>query len=226
MKKSSALAALLFGLILAGCVNAKITPDEIFGAGACSAPCWHGLAPGQSGLEDLKAFPDSKEPLKILYSTIDTDGRCQTWGLGVRVSEQEFDAREVILVDNKVRLIRGAPPEDLTLGQVVARFGPPERILPALEQGPEGPYYTLDVYYPSKGLAFSMKPNQSDVGGIRQNTPVDDMEYFAPGDLVSYYNSMRECVDAPELLDDRVAAKLRHTIPWPGYGKIEVINTD
>jgi len=79
------------------------------------------------------------------------------------------------------------------LKQIADSFGPPEYIEAVLAIGPDSGYYIPEAYYPKLGLAFKISPNRNDTGYIKQNMEIRSIEYFAPGDLLSYLTTKYSC---------------------------------
>jgi hypothetical protein len=194
MKRGSSYLVLLLCLVMISCGRSEeILPADALTSDGCSAPCWQGLTPGQSTLEDVEALLRRTDPLTILVSEYPAGNECKNWKVGVQLNNGGFDNRTIHVEGGEVKFIESSSTLDLSLQQVVSRFGSPEYAQAVVAKGPDGQLYILEVYYPAKGLAFVLEPNQRDVGQIRSNTPVARIQYFPPGDLLSYLATKQSC---------------------------------
>ncbi len=226
MKRGSSYLVFWLCLMLVSCGRREgILPEDALTAGGCSAPCWQGLTPGQSTLEDVEALLRRTDPLTILVSEYPTGNECMSWKIGVEFNNRVFDTRAIHIEGDEVRFIESSSRLDLSLRQVVSRFGLPEYTQAVVAKGPDGQFYVLEVYYPAKGLAFVLEPNQRDVGQIKANTPVSRIQYFPPGDLLSYLTTKESCARGTAQAKLWAANELRLVQSWSGYGKVKVFET-
>ncbi len=105
-------------------------------------------------------------------------------------------------------------------------FGPPEYMEALLAVGPDGYGELLEVYYPKRGLSFKMNPwgmggsPHQPVGQIHENLQVDQIEYYQPGDLLSYF--MAKHGYGPSYAQEEIDANIR---PWSGFGTVQLTLT-
>jgi hypothetical protein len=207
----------------------------------CKSPCWNGLTPGQSTSEDVDDFLANLgqgEWSERNVNVYDTD--CKSIRL-----VSKFELVDLYVVDDKLTFIRsGSFHQNKTrLGKVVDNFGQPEYFKAVLYIGFDYYVYTLEVYYPQKGLAFEILLDQdkeigwtSDdifgilpdkeiiVGEIRADMVVSAIHYFEPGDLSSYYLSEYFCSLEKEDAISRGQTEIENFIQeWSGFGDIDVI---
>lgn len=219
-------------LILVGCTYSlerdatRCPPYEA--TGVCR-PCWEGLTPGQSTEQDLLDFIDQnlneKERDQALHFRSITPCRQYQWMTRAgSVFDLEDRVREIHVEQGLVSNIKVYTPLiGPTMRQVFKEYGPPEYVDSALAVGPDGQYYFLEVYYPSRGLAFELLPSQTQIGEITSDTRVYMVEYFAPGDLMSFLTTRNSCFLSPKQATRAAEVDSSSVRPWTGFGKVDVI---
>jgi hypothetical protein len=91
---------------------------------------------------------------------------------------------------------------DLTVEQVVAKFGPPDAIEASVGSLPDYPeYYLVDLYYPSQGVQFKAYTVEGE-SSLGPSTEVGAAVYFVPTSL------------------DKRAVRMELTRLWKGYGDL------
>jgi hypothetical protein len=192
--------------------------SSLFYQEGCKAPCWNDLTPGQSTSEDIDDFlanlSENQWPERDTYVS----------GTGCKstqvVDKFGIGILHLDVVDGNLTFIRSSPLNKTRLGKIVDSFGDPEYFEALLYIGFDYSVYTLEVYYPQKGLAFEIStdqekdlgmsegdilknlPGQEKIGGkVEANMVVGTIHYFEPGDLLSYYQSRYPCpVDETDTL--------------------------
>jgi hypothetical protein len=214
-------------LSLSACTSTRFGIDSsLFTEEPCKAPCWQKLIPGQSTNQDVEEF------LTNLSATEWPGRRMHNYESGcvqIRVtdaisSEEVRAALDFNIEADKLTFIQSDHPEMPKLQEITDHFGKPEYIKAVLAVGPDGSLYILEVYYPSKGVAFTLSPNQDDIDYIRPDMQIDAIQYFATGDLLSYFTVRYSCdigqQSASKLAQDQISKYIQ---PWSGYGKVKVI---
>jgi hypothetical protein len=145
-------------------------PECILTSTACSLPCWEGIRPGETGLEDAWNLLSSStlvDPDSIRLSSVSpTVGGIENkiyW-----LTPNSENSREnppegwwnVILVRagvvDSIELQIDVYACSLTLGTLIARYGSPVKVVydPHAHFG-DVHWYELDLLYPAHGLAFA-----------------------------------------------------------------------
>jgi hypothetical protein len=102
---------------------------------------------------------------------------------------------------------------------VIDRIGIPDHIIAGYEPA-EKITYSIDLYYPTKGVAISVADSPagalSDAQRMTRDLNVVGIQYFAPTDLKTLLTEIdeRSKSNAQNILD--------HIQAWPGYGPIVV----
>jgi hypothetical protein len=215
----------------------------LFEQEGCRPPCWNGLMPGQSTSEDVDDFLDNlvqnqwpERHIRI------SDSPCKS----IQISDNSNTGSvDLYVVKGNLTFIRSFSlyPNKPRLGEIVNYFGDPEYFKAVLYIGFDYSDYILEVYYPQKGVAFKILPDQkkdidvveSDVfeilpdqkkisGRIGANVFVSEIHYFEPGDLSSYFLSQYSCDWEKTDAILRGQSEIDNFIQkWTGFGKIDVI---
>lgn len=189
----------------------------------CAAPCWNNLTPGKSTLSDVKSFTYLVADDWPVRSWTESP-RCTSVGIS-KASGLAGEAGAVLVTGGgTLTFIQSNLRNPVTLQDLERHFGSPEYYEALYSEGDAGPGYHVDVYYPSKGLAFNVAVSASDAGYIRPTMRVVYVQYFAPGNLLSYFTSWH-CGDTSQEAIPYVQARMEVIQPWTGFGKVQVVQT-
>ncbi len=117
--------------------------------------------------------------------------------------------------------------DDLTLGQIVDKYGPPESI--SAELYPWGDIlaytYIITLNYPARGFLFEGRYGPVDedevltpegLGQVNPEMHVTNVYYFTP-------NSFERVLRGAFRLDNaNIQSVLRNSHPWEGFGEVEL----
>lgn len=185
----------------------------------CAAPCWYGITPGISDLEEVRkslATNPHVDQANIREQQITGDMVQVDWpepglfsGLGLLLLRN--DVVELIV-------LRGMR-NRLTLGQVVEKYGAPEKVA-AWYAWAGGTAYYIRLYYPSRGLIFNVntRPRASptaDTDVITEDMRATHVYYFAPTSMEDLLLTVFIPVASEK--GPRMLEKLQD---WPGFGPI------
>jgi hypothetical protein len=211
-------------------IFATAIPDltsDIVAAKPCGAPCWRGLVPGQSTMEDVDRFMQNLDPKEWpVKKSITTSTNCVKKWADDRSGDVIGATFSLILEGGLlefIRVIPGVPPQ---LQAIVDRYGPPEYISPIVVNSEDKNIYMLELYYPKQGLAVEMTyyTLAEDIGYIRPDMYIGTFNFFRPGDIGSYFADKYACEigrDQAPLEADRWIKK--YVRPWTGFGKVDVV---
>lgn len=211
---------LLILLLLTGCgpwrqpaIDRSILTDD-----PCAAPCWQGIVPGVT---------TSAEAADILM-TLEFIRPDSLWsfgdGLRWRTSASREDpaiVSEIQSHDGLVSFTSIGVDFELTLQEIVEKYGPPEKLL-AYESGrQEKIQIEIYFYYPQQGLVFvswaSDHVPTSEFFMLDAATPITLVYYFAPKTIDEWFDehfeTARRLRFGEEYLQD-----------WQGLGPIDVID--
>ena len=228
----SMILMMLFCLVpllipLSGCSRPALDKSLLTGE-PCSAPCWHNLVPGESTEDDVRRELGNSPWVKP--GTVSSGGTEYAGVPGLAFAWKDRGRKErlklvwnrIRLRDGKVSLVEINLDYDLTLGEVVSRYGPPEGVYARLVGGKEVITYEVILDYPARGLEFSSYsfPDNLDdirvrtgVGIVTEDLKVTAVYYYAPTSLES---ALRDVFLYPP---ERVEAMLGDEQAWPGFGE-------
>jgi hypothetical protein len=230
IKERGLLVPLLVVLLaLGGCLPAWLGLDSgLFSDKPCKAPCWQNLTPGQSTSDDVDRFLEG-------LSTRDWPGRldkvadtgCRSIRLTDRAGTEVNAVADLYVEDGKLAFVSSNPFLGPTLKQVINHFGSPNYFKAVLYRGFDADYYVLEIYYPAQGVAFHVSVNEEDRGRIKSNMRVNTIEYFPPGNLISYLTARYSCNMGQTFAIRLAQAEVKDLIqPWSGFGQLQTIIID
>lgn len=227
MKKLFKCFLVIF-LFLAACTpeNSKID-SGLFTGIPCSAPCWQNLTPGISTDKDVEHFLDNLSMTEWpSRRTFDYESGCRSTRLADTTSNEDVGAVLDLNIENeRLTFVESFHPGMFKLKGIVDAFGPPEYFKALLAVGPDGDFYNLEVYYPQRGIAFQVSVNQKERGYIRPSMKIDTVQYFVPGDLLTYLTTIYSCDLGQEGALINAKKDILFVQSWSGFGKINVIQT-
>lgn len=192
----------------------------------CKLPCWNGLTPGVSTVNDVNQF---MQGLSIKQwparETHVYDPSCKTVSIADRPGH-EVNALILMNVESgKLTYILSMHDNMPSLEQIVDHLGPPEYFEALDIIGPDGEVYVLTIYYPKQGVVFNVDVNLRDLGFIKPDMVVSVIQYFAPGDLLSYFLADHTCDQGKDGATSTAQTEIPWIQPWSGFGKVKVIQT-
>lgn len=165
----------------------------------CAPPCWQGITPGMVATRDeltrrLRRIPGVK--------TIWENGPCVMW------LWDRWEGYSSICVDqdNVVRSISLSVDFDLTVKEIIDKYGPPDATNAVYGGVPEHPYVAMNLLYPVHGMWVRAKVLPDYNPTLEPTTKVYEVLYVAPSDSLENWPG----VDITNL----------HLQPWPGYGAL------
>ena len=204
----------------------------LFTGQPCKAPCWNNLTPGLSTGDDVNNFIDilSKNGWTGRDDRFYESG-CQSIRISDIPGHYVNKAVEFKIQNQKLTFIESVPEDTPTLGEIVDHFGDPEYIEAILAVGPEGSGHIFNVFYPTQGLAFDMligknntDPIKENIGYITRDMKVFTIQYFPPGDLLSYLTVKDSCyVGQDGAVENAQNAIAKYVQSWTGFGEVNWI---
>jgi len=194
--------------LFVACITTRAADMSLRTLQPCAPPCWQGIIPGHSNTADVRRILPSL-PF-ISPGSIEEFSNPQeheiyfSWSYGA-----------ILVVNDTVVHIDTQPGFRLELGEVVERFGPPERFFPRNVRGPHGSYYTISLYYPDKGLVFNTPnlpglPLDAKEYSVRPDFSVYSVDYLAPGTVEELIRQL----EPPSTVDFAI----QNSLPWQGFG--------
>lgn len=212
------LMILTIAMILASISGGWGIDSGLFNQGGCEPPCWHNLTPGISSANDVDDFLSNLSRINWPVRNFFVPGvGCESIQLRDKF---RLGSVSLYMADDKLTFIQIIHPIKIKLEKIVDYFGNPEYFMAISEIGVDYRTYTLEVYYPGKGLGFEIDLDlNKSIDGIRPDMEISAIHYFEPGDLSSYYLSRSPCsLDA--FYSEKFVQK------WHGFGPVDVMIYD
>ena len=189
----------------------------------CAAPCWQNIVPGVTTFEEaqsqLETSPFVRNGSLDCHVAESGETHDQFFWHGRSMKYYNY----LYLREGKVVLIDIHPDYTLTLGQVVDKFGPPERVYVGLGLG--GNLLIAYLDYPAQGLRFTAewpvrdrterRIVDSGIALLTEDREIVEVAYFAPGPLEDVLQNPHRY--PPK---GRVEEYLERAQEWEGFGRI------
>ncbi|HUW96180.1 MAG TPA: hypothetical protein VMW58_10370 [Anaerolineae bacterium] len=181
----------------------------------CGPPCWQGLVPGVSTEGQIEDFVSESDYVDDHYRDMHGGETIIWWQAAPGGRDQgttnAFGIREGVLSSMVVSL-----DYELTLDQLLARYGPPEKLWVQWSAGGSA-VALVNLYYPSQGFIPQVELEPSN--GYHELTAQDTVRrvwYFPPTTLEELANLGPSIPFPPrEYVDTDVR-------DWAGFGRIRV----
>lgn len=184
----------------------------------CGPPCWQGLVPGLSThtdavdvLEEI-GYADSLQVGPGRYEAI----TIVTW----RPNRVEWPSQQRNMLElqhGQLEVMNMYVDSEVTLGEVVDRYGPPDKQTVFLSMS--GPIHTVvQLFFEDLGTILQVTLPE-DHRELNPEAPVDSLWYFEPGPLDQAFAALEGRKGAP--LEDFQLEWLEYWHDWDGYGVVE-----
>ncbi len=196
-----------------------LVDDSLLSDIPCAAPCWQGIVPGKTSrsqaLQILRNSPYVRDDSLEEAGTAETGGVTWWWSIPGRRLQPSL-----VWQDGIVREITLGLTYDLTVHQIVSKFGPPESLDVGVGGVPEHQYWIVDLYYPGKGIQF--KAYTSEYSSLLEpSTEVGVAIYFVPSSLeervANIYSHGENDISGRHVVVSNIMSLMR---PWKGYGDL------
>lgn len=205
--------------ILAAC---SLLPSAIFEKEGCSPPCWNGIIPGQTSLQEINAklisipVVDAKS-IKAMFMLKPDDSIDFHFLPGVR----EIGGR-VYSQDGVVQAISFLPKSNtLSLAESLQEWGTPDQYISIYYSKAEIPYLVTNIIYTKQGIILNsggdMRPEEVPI--FENSYPIQVIYYVNP-DLIPF---LLKNGSLNALTDQDMKDGLK---PWTGLGKIDYLKRD
>ena len=164
--------------------NSSVIIDDT----SCEAPCWRGVIPGISTIQEVKPLPNSMSD--VLVDTImEIEGSKNPFlekGVVWRFTGVDESLGEVYFQDEKVTRINFSIEKPLILSDLITKFGEPTLILIQSTEGDPSIYLTIDIIYIEKGICLSSQPSffatfeNPETYRIKPSTKIGNVSYIDP----------------------------------------------
>jgi hypothetical protein len=192
----------------------------------CKLPCWNGLTPGLSQAKEVEHFIQGLSLNNWPRRETQDYNTCKIIQISDSIDSPANAVVNLTVDSGKLTYIASGQKDMPNLRQIVDQLGPPEYYEALHAIGPDGEAYFLTIYYPKQGVVFQVTVDLEDLGFIKPDMVVNDIEYFEKGDLLSYYLAAFSCSVGREGAKINAQKRIKNFIqPWSGFGKVNVIQT-
>lgn len=184
----------------------KLADRSILTDSPCTAPCWQGIVPG-TPMEVDEIVQILEEVPNTSYIRVDhlSEGIAISWFWKQR-PWRKTGYNSVFLRDGVVYSVRLSVDFELTVEEILAKYGFPEATNYGEGGIPEHPYVWMNLFYPTQGLQFVARVVPWDRPVLEPTTEVFEAVYLAPVESLESWESSNSGI---------------HLQPWPGYGELE-----
>lgn len=187
----------------------------------CEPPCWQGLTPGQSTEHETAAFLESSDYAEgsSLWQDRTGCGEITYWRSPIAYARNQpisgWTSNYLCASNGTLKAVMVYLVYDLTLEQLLDRYGPPEAFRAHSAGVPERPYVEVNLYYPGHGFMCQLEL-PIDCVQLHSETEVVRAWYFPP-------TSLEALVDPRDGVPFPPREYMRDVLQdWQGYGPIEV----
>ncbi len=223
--KAYCLCVCLVGILIAanGCASKAKVDTSLITDDPCAAPCWNNIVPGISTESTVRTRLENCPFVKA-----GTLNYVQTEQWGIRLNMFVWKARgklynRVYLRDGRVLRIEIALDYDLTLGDIVDKYGPPDTIYVARHPVHQS-WYSIICDYFSVGLTIDghMRVAPEDVNNgmvlLSRNAKITSVTYYSSS--MSLQDVLGQVFLLPPDQIDRLTTTRQK---WQGFGYIKFI---
>jgi hypothetical protein len=227
MKRLFCWASLMALIALTACTTNLLGLDSgLFTGKPCKAPCWNGLTPGVSTAKDVNQFmQDLSTKNWPARDTLVYDTGCKRVMIADQLGSPVKAFVNMNVDKDELTYIQSVHENMPALQQIIAHLGPPEYFRAVHVIGLDGEEYMLTVYYPKQGVVFEVSVDLKDLGFIRPEMVVSGIEYFEPGELLSYFLAQLSCGLGREGAISTAQIQIAQIQPWLGFGEVKVVQT-
>jgi hypothetical protein len=220
MKKFIEISLIILTLgILVAC---NPLPSAILQDNTCSAPCWNGIIPGQTSLQEVntKLKTTSSVDLqtqKTIFIRKKDDGLSFMFLPNVRE-----ESGWIYFQDGIVQALAFWPKTNkLLLSDGLKTWGLPDRYISIYYSTAEQPYLVTSVIYSKQGIIVEFIKTMSSEGIVKleNDTPIFGFWYTNPSLTIS----MLENGTIDQIIDQDLLEGLK---PWTGLGEIHYLKRD
>jgi hypothetical protein len=204
-----------------GCGESTRLDMSLLTGEPCEPPCWQGLVPGVSTLEEVDQVLTGSE--YVAPGSIYKDWYGDILSVLWRPRWQSPADNRFVLRGNVLQHMKMYVEPEVTLGQVVDKWGPPDKFQAGRSLHPEPVYIAVDLFYRELGMMVELRLPEDD----RQLTPDEEIvrvHYFEPAPLEEVLVTLVWGEGQPPTEEQREVLELwlAGWHDWQGYGTVEL----
>lgn len=184
----------------------KMADRSILTDSPCAAPCWQEIVPGtpmegSEIVQILERVPNASSIRQYVRS----EGTEVRWRWKQR-PWRTTGYNSVFPRDGVVYNIHLCVDFELTVEEILAKYGLPEATNHGQGGVPEHPYEYMNLFYPTQGLQFVAMVLPWDQPVLESTTEIIEAVYVAPAESIKSWESANFGINLQ---------------PWRGYGELE-----
>ena len=173
----------------------------------CLPPCWNGIKPGdRMNVNEVIRILTRHPAVSEIWGNRLPAGTDIAWHWK-QCLWQRTGTNSVFLVGNEVNNITLSIDFDLSVQEIVDRYGIPENTDIGQAGVPENPYVRLGLVYPTRGVTFVAAVTPWDRPNLQSTTRISEAIFYVPSDSLTAW---------------RQANPYQHLLSWPGSGLLEL----
>lgn len=182
----------------------RLADRSILTDSPCAAPCWQGIVPG-TPMEVDEIVQILEEVPNTSYIRADhlSEGIAISWFWKQR-PWRKTGYNSIFLRDGVVYSMRLSVDFELTVEDILAKYGFPEAINYGQGGVPEHPYVWMNLFYPNQGLQFVARVLPWNRPVLEPTTEIFEAVYIMPAESLESWRAFDKDLQ-----------------PWPGYGELE-----
>lgn len=212
MKRKYSLFAFTILIIIVGIVGMMLwmylptTQGEAVGGilsdEPCAPPCWQGITPGT--VVDRLVLVQQLRKISSIRS-VQEDGNTVKWFW----NNQRGVNTIYIGRDNVVQSISLQVDFELTVEDIIGKYGPPDAVNAAPFGYGENVYILMNLFYPQHGLTCRIQVLPYNNPVLEPHSVVYEVTYSTTAESVYSWFSAK--------------AEDMYLQPWPGYGELDIL---
>jgi len=209
-------AAILIWQVRLAYLRKALVDDSLLTDVPCAAPCWQGIVPGEtSRSQAMQTLEDSPYILRGSLQeagTSEIGGVTWWWSVPGRRLKPGISWQDDVVQEITLGLTY-----ELTVDQVVSKFGPPEALSVSTGGVPEHWYWIIDLYYPHIGIQFKAYTPEFD-NLLAPSTEVGVVHFFVP---TSIEERVANIYGGNNISAEYIVSHVMNLMrPWRGYGDL------
>ena len=215
--------ALLIAAISSGCGEPPPLDTSLLTGEPCGPPCWQGLTPGESTLEEVNEFLRSSQLVdqSSIFRGQVTRGRgevvgttIQWWSTANMSTLPRQLGNDSVIMAGVLQYMTIWLDSGVTLQDLLERYGAPAKFTAWMEPV-DPPHVRVTLFYPRHGFEATLIIPQDDAH-LRPGSGIVTVWYFRSASQMAGYLRLCREIGYPCASEDTLQ-------DWQGYGAIDLI---
>ena len=201
IRYSQWIGILAVSCLLTACQPTSIVRDSVLNDPPCDVPCWQGIKIGDvTSVEDVTKVITALPNVGTLWQPI---SGTVSWHWK---SAEHSGPNSIYLYIGTVESIGLYFDSDVSVAEIVEKYGKPVAIRLSEAALPEEPHAVLLMYYPTRGITFVVYVSPRTAPELTPTTTVVEVRYSMPQSIEEW----------------KISEYQKDLQPWPEYGKLSM----